>query len=51
MISCPPRVELQDLLANRLPVERERLLLAHVETCSACQQILEEISLAAQSAH
>jgi serine/threonine-protein kinase len=46
MIPCPPRADLQDLLANRLPAERERLLLAHVETCPACQETLEELTAA-----
>jgi serine/threonine-protein kinase len=44
MIGCPPRADLQDLLANRLGAEREPLLLAHVETCAACQEILEELT-------
>jgi serine/threonine-protein kinase len=44
MIPCPPRADLQDLLANRLPAERERLLLAHIEICSVCQQTLEEMT-------
>jgi tetratricopeptide (TPR) repeat protein len=44
MIPCPPRAELEDLLANRLTADRERLLLAHVETCPACQQTLEELT-------
>jgi serine/threonine-protein kinase len=44
MIPCPPRAELQDLLANRLPAEWERLLLTHVETCPDCQQALEELT-------
>jgi serine/threonine-protein kinase len=44
MMPCPPRADLQDLLANRLPAERERELLAHVETCPACQQALEDLT-------
>jgi serine/threonine-protein kinase len=44
MILCPPRADLLDLLANRLSAERERLVLAHVETCPACQETLEELT-------
>jgi tetratricopeptide (TPR) repeat protein len=44
MIPCPPRADLMDLLAERLPAEREMPLLAHVETCRACQEALEELT-------
>jgi serine/threonine-protein kinase len=44
MIGCPSRVDLQNLLAERLPAEQERLLLPHVETCPACQEILDELT-------
>jgi tRNA A-37 threonylcarbamoyl transferase component Bud32 len=47
MIPCPSRVGLQNLLAERLPAEQERLLLAHVETCPACQEILEALTAGA----
>jgi serine/threonine-protein kinase len=57
MIPCPSRAELRNLLAEQLPAEQERALLAHVEICPACQQTLEEltsfrapVSLAAASA-
>jgi hypothetical protein len=46
MIPCPSHTDLQDLLAERLPGEQERLLLAHVETCAACQRTLEELTAA-----
>jgi serine/threonine-protein kinase len=46
MSPCPSREELQDLLGERLVAEQERALLAHVETCRACQQALEELTLA-----
>jgi serine/threonine-protein kinase len=44
MNACPSRADLQDLLANRLSPEQERPLLAHVETCPACQGTLEELT-------
>jgi hypothetical protein len=46
MLRCPSRTDLQELLAERLAAEQERPLLAHVETCSACQQALEELTAA-----
>jgi serine/threonine protein kinase len=46
MIPCASPSDLQDLLAERLAPDRERLLLAHVETCAACQEILEELTAA-----
>jgi serine/threonine-protein kinase len=51
MTPCPPRADLQDLLANRLPAERERPLLAHLETCRACQAVLEELTAACAPGH
>ena len=44
MSPCPLPGDLQDLLAQRLDPEPERLLLAHVEDCRVCQQILEELT-------
>jgi tetratricopeptide (TPR) repeat protein len=44
MIPCPSRADLQNLLAEQLPAEQERALLAHVESCPACQQTLEELT-------
>jgi serine/threonine-protein kinase len=44
MTPCPPRSALQDLLAERLPPDQEAAVLAHVETCSACQEALEELT-------
>src|SRR5262249_52677371 len=44
MTPCPSRADLQDLLAERLPAGREGPLLAHVETCRACQEALEELT-------
>jgi serine/threonine-protein kinase len=44
MIACPSRIDLQNLLAHQLSPEQERPLLAHVETCPACQQALEELT-------
>src|SRR5262249_55086809 len=44
MTGCPARAELWELLAERPPPTQERSVLAHVETCSACQQALEELT-------
>jgi serine/threonine-protein kinase len=44
MMPCPPRPDLEDLLAHRLSAEREGPLLAHIETCPACQETLEELT-------
>jgi serine/threonine protein kinase/Flp pilus assembly protein TadD len=44
MNPCASRAELQDLLAERLTEQQERSLLSHVETCQACQAILEELT-------
>jgi serine/threonine-protein kinase len=44
MIPCPSRAELQDLLAERLTAARERAVLTHIETCTACQALLEELT-------
>jgi serine/threonine-protein kinase len=46
MTPCPSRADLLDLLADRLPAEQERPMLAHVETCPACQEVLEELTAA-----
>jgi serine/threonine-protein kinase len=44
MTPCPARADLLDLLADRLSAEQERPVLAHVETCPACQAALEELT-------
>jgi WD40 repeat protein len=46
MALCPTRTELAEFLSDRLPAESENRLLAHVETCSACQQVLESLTAA-----
>jgi serine/threonine-protein kinase len=44
MSACPSRADLQKLVANRLAPDQERPVLAHVETCPACQETLEELT-------
>ena len=45
MTRCPTRAELEDLLAKRLSEEREASFLAHVETCSVCQEALDQLTI------
>jgi serine/threonine-protein kinase len=44
MSPCSSRAALKELLAERLSPDQERSLLAHVDGCPACQQILEELT-------
>jgi WD40 repeat protein/serine/threonine protein kinase len=44
MAVCPSRCELEDFLSNRLPAESENHVLTHVESCTGCQQILENLT-------
>jgi len=44
MKACPSRSELEKMLADQLGREAEKAVLAHVETCSRCQKLLEELS-------
>ena len=43
-VSCPPDSELERLLANRLGAADEHTLEAHVMSCQACQQRLDELT-------
>jgi hypothetical protein len=49
MTACPPPADLQGLLTDRVPADKEGPLLAHVESCPACQQALEELTAACSS--
>jgi serine/threonine-protein kinase len=51
MTPCPARAELLDLLADRLPAEQERPVMAHLETCPACQAALEELTASCAPDH
>ena len=44
MDDCPSRSELEDFLTDRLPTEGDSRVLTHLESCSACQQILETLT-------
>jgi WD40 repeat protein len=44
MGDCPSRPELEEFLIDRLPTDREGRVLAHLEGCSACQQVLEGLT-------
>jgi WD40 repeat protein len=44
MGDCPSRSELEDFLTDRLPTDRERRVLTHLDGCLACQQILESLT-------
>jgi hypothetical protein len=46
MNPCPSRDELQLLLTGTMAGEREQRLVAHVEACAPCQQVLEELTAA-----
>jgi hypothetical protein len=41
---CPDLPRLQDLLASRLPEEEQAALIGHLDSCSGCQNSLEEIA-------
>jgi tetratricopeptide (TPR) repeat protein len=47
MSPCPPAEELQLLLDDQLSAAVERTLTAHVDTCIACQERLEQLTSAA----
>jgi serine/threonine protein kinase len=44
MGDCPGRPELEEFLIDRLPSDSERRVLAHLEGCPACQQVLEHLT-------
>jgi WD40 repeat protein len=44
MVDCPSRSELEDFLIDRLPAEGDSRVLIHLESCSACQQVLENLT-------
>jgi WD40 repeat protein/serine/threonine protein kinase len=41
---CPSRSELEEFLSDRLPADSESRVLTHLESCSACQQVLEGLT-------
>jgi serine/threonine protein kinase len=41
---CPSRTELDLFLTDRLPADSDSRLLTHVESCSACHQVLETMT-------
>lgn len=49
--SCPSEAILRDLLENRLGTEEDAAVAAHVETCLACQQVLEQLTSQAFKVH
>ncbi|MCI0465077.1 MAG: protein kinase [Gemmataceae bacterium] len=44
MSRCPGRDQLEQLLAERLSDRQREILEAHVETCPACQRLLEQLA-------
>ena len=44
MNPCPTRQQLQQLLAGQLPDDLERGVSAHLESCAACQQVMEQLT-------
>ncbi len=44
MGECPSRSELEEFLTDRLPADGESRVLSHLEICSACQQVLENLT-------
>ena len=44
MDDCPSRSELEDFLTERLPAEGDSRVLTHLESCAACQQVLESLT-------
>jgi WD40 repeat protein len=44
MADCPSSAELEEYLRDRLPAERDSLVLTHLESCCACQQVLESLT-------
>jgi WD40 repeat protein/serine/threonine protein kinase len=47
MDGCPNGAELEAFLSDRLPPDLESRVLTHLESCSACQQILEDLTATA----
>lgn len=43
-IPCPDRARLKDLLDGALPSSEQEALLAHLESCPACQRVMEELA-------
>jgi hypothetical protein len=41
---CPPRSQLERLVADQLDAAEDAALTRHVEGCAACQSLLEELS-------
>jgi serine/threonine-protein kinase len=50
MTLCPQREELENLLADRLPIDREQHVLAHVDSCRVCERTLEELTVGCTAA-
>jgi eukaryotic-like serine/threonine-protein kinase len=46
---CPARSRLQTLLDGQLAVNEQETVIRHVETCGACQRILDSLTPASQS--
>lgn len=44
MKNCPPANAYEQMLENRLSEDAERKLAEHLETCHACQQLLESLT-------
>jgi hypothetical protein len=44
MKRCPPRNQLERLLARQLSDAERPALEGHVETCSRCQELLEDLT-------
>jgi serine/threonine protein kinase/regulation of enolase protein 1 (concanavalin A-like superfamily) len=47
--TCPAPSSLQELLAGHLPEAEQQEIVQHVETCAACQQVLDSLTPASQS--
>jgi WD40 repeat protein/serine/threonine protein kinase len=41
---CPSCSELEAFLSDRLPADSESRVLTHLESCAACQQVLEDLT-------
>jgi len=46
MDSCPPAGQLDSLLADRLSADDSQRISTHVQECTTCQQVLEELTCA-----
>lgn len=44
MAACPTREELRRFLNDPLPARNDDPVLAHLDTCVACQQVLEDLT-------